>query len=309
MRLLVFFGVYEAEASFAHVCLDQILDILRDHTVHLVIQDDASPSRLGDRLAAGVRARLGDRVRVVRIERSLGFHGFYERRLSMLDQATQWGETFDYVVQLDPDLHFCSRKLAEVLQSPRLPELGIVGPAVQMRKRDYLLFLADFLPAGFRRRHKGELLEHPWELRRVRRVWWHDIGWQALRGGFRGRIVTGALQVLSWKSVLAMRDRGWLSRRRRPVGLIYQDDVLIASFLAALGHPLRDLQEVVPTWKAEMFLAATTTAEEIRRRGFDLIHALKNDAWAHALREQLPLPPVRRDAEEGGVFRPRPNGA
>jgi hypothetical protein len=39
-----------------------------------------------------------------------------------------------------------------------------------------------------------------------------------------------------------------------------------------------------------MFLAATTTAEEIRRRGFDLIHALKNDARAHALREQLPLP-------------------
>jgi hypothetical protein len=118
------------------------------------------------------------------------------------------------------------------LQSSRLPELSIVGPAVQMRKRDYLLFLADFLPAGFRRRHKGDLLEHPWEPRRMCRVWWHDIGWQALRGGFRGRIVTGALQVLSWKSVLAMRDRGWLSRRRRPVGLIYQDDVLMASFLS-----------------------------------------------------------------------------
>jgi hypothetical protein len=295
MRLLIFFGVYEAERSFAHVCLEQLLDILRDHTVHVAIQDDASPSQLGDRLAEGVRPRLGDRVRVVRLERSLGFHGMYERVLGFLGRASTWGETFDYVLRVDPDLHFCSRRLADLFDGShgsRLPEVGIVGPTLAMRRRDFALYLADLLPAGFRRRLNDGVMEHRWELARTRPVWWSDIGRQAVRNGFRGRIVSGAFQILSWRSVLEMKQRGWLSRPRERSGLVFQDDVVSATFVRALGHPLLDIREVLPTWSTELFLRPTATAAEVRRRGLDLVHALKNEPWAHALRQELILEPA-----------------
>jgi hypothetical protein len=290
MRLLIFYGVYEAERSFAHVCLEQLLDILSGHTVHVGIQDDASPSRLGDRLAERVRPRLGDRVRVVRLDRSLGYHGMYERVLGFLDFACTWGETFDYVLRVDPDLHFCTHRLAEVFDRSLLPEVGLFGPTLAMRRRDFTLFLADLLPVGFRRRLKDGGMEHGWELARTYPVWWSDIGRRAVRNGFRGRIVTGSFGALSWRSVLQMRERGWFSRSRERSGLVFQDDVVTSAMVHALGHPLLDFREVLPTWNNELCLRPTDTADDVRRRGLDLVHALKNEPWAHALREKLILP-------------------
>ncbi len=285
-RLLVFYGVYEAERSFAAATLAGLLDVLSDHDVTVDIQDDASPSHLGRTLARQFSKRA--RVRSSRLERSLGYHGMAERVVSFFHRTAASGESYDYVLRVDADLHFASRRLGALIASKRMPDRGLVGHLFSMRKRDYALWLADLTPAGLRRHvRKDGLMEHHWELRRTRPVWWSDIGRSALRRGFRGRMAAGGFQILSWPTLMELHDRGWLRRDRRSTGFIFQDDVLTTTMVQALGHPIVDLGEVDDEWKADLGLFPGTPIDELR--SLDLLHPLKDNAWAHEVRASLPL--------------------
>jgi hypothetical protein len=284
-RLLIFYGVYEKERAFAAHTLTQLLDVLEGHEVHVAVQDDASPSHLGQQLKDAFSARAP--TRVIRLHRSMGYFGTFERTMSFLHHATTWGDRYDYVLRVDPDISLGSPRMRDLFAPGRLPTLGMIGPTMTLRKRDLVLFAADLFPAGFRRRVRESGIDRKWELRRSSPVFWSDIGRRSLLRGFRGRIVAGMFQVIAWDTVLAMENAGWLSRPRRGTGLMLQDDVLLSMMVVAAGHPLFDFEERLPGFRAEMFLGSATTAEEVRRRGVDLLHPLKDAEWANRLRTEL----------------------
>jgi hypothetical protein len=88
---------------------------------------------------------------------------------------------------------------------------------------------------------------------------------------------------------MSMAAKGWLSRSRSSTGLIFQDDLIWSVMVQALGHPLVDISDVVPGFRYDLFLPRDTPADQILRKGLDLVHPLKNNAWAHELRQQLRL--------------------
>lgn len=163
----------------------------------------------------------------------------------------------------------------------------MVGPTIEMRLRDFALFLADQLPFGLKRTVNDGVMSHDWALRRTRPVWWHDIGRLSLLNGFRGRMVPGVLQIIAWRSIVEMANRGWLSRPRSSTGLIFQDDLVLTAMVKALGHAVLDISDVVDNFKCELFLAENATAADVIERGLDLVHPLKDNDWAHSLREVL----------------------
>jgi hypothetical protein len=284
-RLLIFYGVYEKERAFAAHTLSQLLDVLEGHDVHLAVQDDASPSHLGQRLKDAFSSRVP--TRLIRLHRSLGYFGTFDRTMSFLHQATTWGERYDYVLRVDPDIMLGTPRIRDLFAPGRLPPLGMVGPTLMLRKRDLVLFAADLLPAGFRRRVRDSGIDRKWELRRFSPVFWSDIGRQSLLRGFRGRIAAGVFQVIAWDTVLAWENAGWLARPRTGTGLMLQDDVLLSMMVVAAGHPLIDFEERLPGFRAELFMGPSNTAEGVRRRGVDLLHPLKDTEWANRLRADL----------------------
>jgi hypothetical protein len=294
-RILVFFCVYEAERSFAAGTLAQLLDVWNHCDLTLHIQDDASPSYLGHGLAKQFAERVP--IRVTRVERSLGYHGLLEHWLSFLHNCAACAKRYDYVVRVDADIHLASRRLAHIFHPDRSPSNGILGHTLVMRHRDFLLWMADLAPAGMRRKlHADGRMEHRWEFRRTRPVWWSDIGWTALRRGFRGRIVTGPLQILAWPTLVAIDQRGWLARPRRATGFIFQDDVLLSMMVHAVGHPIMDIRKIIDGWNATCFLTPGTPIQSILASRFDFLHPLKNSSWADEVRAAMPLPPPRGES-------------
>jgi hypothetical protein len=288
-RILVLFCVYEAERSFAAGTLAQLLDVWNHCDLTLHIQDDASPSYLGRVLANQFSERVP--VRVTRVERSLGYHGLSENWLSFLHNSAAGAERYDYVLRVDADIHLASRRLANIFHPDRSPSNGLLGHTLAMRHRDFLLWIADLAPAGMRRKlHPDGRMEHRWEFRRTRPVWWSDIGWTALSRGFRGRIVRGFLQILAWRTLIAIDQRGWLARPRRPSGFIFQDDVLLSMMVQAVGHPILDIRTIIDGWNANCSLAPGIPIQSILASRFDFLHPLKNSSWADEVRAALPLP-------------------
>ena len=86
-RILLLFGVYEGDRPYAAQTLDQVLDLLAPHELTVHIQDDASPSYLGRRLAEQFSHRVN--LRLARIDQSLGYHG--SRTHSLIASCTCCG--------------------------------------------------------------------------------------------------------------------------------------------------------------------------------------------------------------------------
>lgn len=284
-RILLHFGVYEGDRPYAAQTLEQVLDSLALHELTVHIQDDASPSHVGGRLAEQFSDRVN--LRLTRIDQSLGYHGTAERTLSLLNALAAGSQTYDYILRVDPDIYLTSRKLARLFDEDLLPERGLVGATNQMRRRDLALWLADLVPVGWRRRQLADgRMEHDWVMRTAP-VWWGDIGLHALKGGFRGRMVTGVLYALAWSTLSALHARGWLSRSRQAMGLLFHDDLFLSTMVWALGHPVSDINEFIPEWKADLFIQCGTPVDRLRSRQLDLLHPLKDNAWAQSVRNEI----------------------
>lgn len=287
-RILLHYGVYEGDRPYAAQTLDQVLDFLAPHELTVHIQDDASPSYVGRRLAEQFSHRVN--LRLTRIDQSLGYHGTAERTLSLLHALAVDGQSYDYVLRVDPDIYLTSGKLARLFDEDLLPDRGLVGTTNQMRLRDLVLWLADLVPVGWRRRQLADgRMEHDWVIRTVP-VWWRDIGLSALKRRFRGRMATGVLYVLAWSTLSALHECGWLSRSRQPMGLLFQDDLFLSTMVWALGHPLSDINEFIPEWKADLFIQRGTPVDTLRSRQLDLLHPLKDNAWAQSVRRDMKMP-------------------
>lgn len=290
MNLLVLYGVYEGDKNIAPYALEQLLTILAGHTVDVLILDDASPSRVGERLATTFKGPVPRRMDLLVREFSQGYRGSIDRTFGALAWIARCGRVYDYVLRVDTDIHFCRRDLAELFKPGVLPELGITGQTLAMRSRDLVQILMDILPVGFRRRHLPDrTIAHTWELSRFRPVWWQSIGWRALWHGFRGVILPGCFIAMSGKTLAEMSRRGWLDRPRASIGLSFGDDTIMSVATVALGHPITDLRTLIPDWSCDLFLTPAATAEGIREKRRYYVHPMKDAGWAMALREALPL--------------------
>ncbi len=296
MKLAVFFGVYEAEKEFARHTLGQLLDILGQHEVHVLVLDDASASRLGDSLAQSFSSKSHVHIEVLRLEKSSGFRGAMDRTLFAFRHLAKAQKQFDYVLRVDADLFFNRKDLARIFASERLPEHGMIGTFANFRWRDYLLFLADLLPMGFRRKYAGGVIEHKWELKRWKPVWWGDLGLKALIHGFRRRFIGGSFQIISGKTLAELLKRGWLDRKPLAnMGLIFGEDIMSNVLVKAVGHPLVDIADLVPDWSCDMALQpGQMDSEQIQSKAYYLVHPLKGDAWALKLRRDLEALQVSR---------------
>lgn len=288
MKLTAFVGVCEPEAAIAPVTIDQLVRICRGRGVDLslAIRDDASPSRLGERLVAQFQPALSHPIDLVRLEQSSGYYGAIDRTLDMFRHLAESGQGGDYVLRLDPDVHFCREDVGRLFDTRLLPVRGLVGPLLQMRPRDHVQVYLDLLPVGFRRREFDGRREHAWQLRR-RAVWFRRVALGAIRNGFRGQLVPGPFQLLAWPTLREIHARGYLRQPRRAWGLVFGEDILTNLLVRAVGHPVVDVRELVPDWRCELFLDESATAESLRMSANYFVHPLKDRAWAHAIRREV----------------------
>jgi hypothetical protein len=289
MKIGVFFGVYEAEKTFAQQTLGQLLDILQSHDVHVLVLDDASPSFVGKSLQAAFVGRQRVTFEVIRNEKSSGFRGAMDRTLFAFRHLAGNPQEFDYILRVDADLFFNRKDLAGIFESGLLPKQGMVGTFAEFRGRDFIQLLADLLPLGFRRRQVNGVVEHKWELKRMRPVWWWDLGLRAIMNGFRRRFIGGPFQIIAGTTLREWAGRGWLDRKPLAgLGLVFGEDVMSNVLVKALNHPLVDLAELVPDWACDMAINPHKGGPEfIQANRYYLVHPLKGDAWGLRLRQEL----------------------
>ena len=286
MKLLILYGVYEAEKPFAPHAVCKCLNILKEHDIDVFITDDASPSFLGERLKTVIKKQaIAQNVHIWRIEKSTGFRGAMERTIGAFKRIASMDTLYDFVIRLDSDVHFCRNDLDRIFNSKRMEKIGVWGELLKMRYRDFILYIVDaIMPFGFKRKQKDEKYEHKWEFSRFKSVWWSDIGRKALLNGFRGVFVPGSFQIIAGQTILDMSKQGWLTRENSPLGLVFGEDVITNTMALALNHPVRSIRELVPDWSCELFISPNETVDSIKNQGHFFIHPLKDTPWAHALR-------------------------
>ena len=290
MKLLIYYGLCEGEKAIAPLALHQLLSILSGHEVDILFLDDATPSQVGERMAAHFADQIPGKIDVVRLKKSVGARGCIGRVFGVLRWVAQSGRHYDHILRVDADLHFCRRDLAALFEPGVLPTQGICGQTFTMRPRDFAQVIVDVLPMGFRRRRAANgKLEHDWQLRRLLPVWWHDFGMLALLRGFRGQIIPGSFIIISGAMVAAMHAKGWLDRDHERLGLAFGDDTVLAMATVALGQPMTDARDLLHDWSCEIFLRPDASAAEVKANGRYFIHPMKDVPWANTLREALPL--------------------
>jgi hypothetical protein len=289
MRVLVLMMMCENDKNIARKTLAQFVEIAGRHELHVLAFDDASPSRCGDALAREFQPRLSGAFDVLVARRSRGFYRILENKLDMLRAVVSSGRRYDYVVKIDPDIHFTNRLVASVFDEGTLPMRGQFGPVHTMRHRDHVQALADMLPVGFRRRNRAGIIDHKWEFMGPRKVWWADIGREAWRRGWRGEFIPGGFYVLTWDTLSELARCGYLDRDDRSMGLVFGDDVVMSIMVKAMGHPIVSFEDLVPRWSCDMFVREGMTAAEIRAKSHAFVHPLKEKGWAQRLRAELQL--------------------
>ncbi|MBC7659902.1 MAG: hypothetical protein H7249_09360 [Chitinophagaceae bacterium] len=286
MKIAVFFGVYEAEKAFASQTLEQMLSILKDHSVHVLIMDDASQSKIGRTLVQKFGGLPHVTFEILRNEVSSGFRGAMDRTLTAYRHLANLDVAFDSIIRLDADLFFNRTDISKIFDPIFLPAKGLVGSAVRFRFRDFVQVLADLLPIGFRRKKIAGTIEHSWELKRTRAVWWADLGFKALRNGFRWTFLTGSFQIMGGSTLAELKARGWLDRR--PLeghGLVFGEDVMTSILVKALNHPLIDLDSIIVDWDCDLAINKYDSDwRTVQAKKLYLVHPLKGDEWSMEMR-------------------------
>jgi hypothetical protein len=132
MRLLVCLMVCEKDGAIASRTSRQLVDFLGDHELHVLLFDDGSASHVG--WALELQPRIGGCVSVVRAQEPRGYSRLAENFMQLLSHAASSGQSYDYVLRTDPDVHFgyLGRDHSQTgisgpsdrLRLPRRPNLG-----------------------------------------------------------------------------------------------------------------------------------------------------------------------------------------
>jgi hypothetical protein len=287
MKILLLLMVCDSDQMIVNSTIKQVINLLGDLELHFIIYDHASSQRLGEKIKHEFESSLQGKIHVMRSEQSKGYYRLIENFLSMFRYAVQLSERFDYVLRIDPDQAFTSKRFREFFNSERLPTRGVVSTIFPALLRDHLQFYADILPFGFRRRRRADQNEHSWEWAGFRKVWWRNLGIRAFLNGYRGEVTPGSFILIAWETVLAMHEAKYFDLDHRDTGLIFGDDLFIGVMAKALRHPLYDVKDIDPHFEADFFLAEGATFDEIQDKGYYFVHPLKDRPSAHALRREI----------------------
>ena len=286
----------EGEYEIARDALASLLAICPIERPELFLIDDASPSRVGQRVAAETRKR-GIITHCLEMPHSLGFFGTGRRTFRGLEWLASHGE-FDLLVKIEPDALVLRQDTFEMILSECKDGIGLFGEAHALRRRDLLLYLFDHLPFGLRRHiDRAGIIRRKWELGRFGPVWWSDFGRKALRNGFRFQYLPACFFFLGGKTLKALHEQGILARLQEPRGFVVADDVLLTMAVWALGHPVVNLTDRSPHWGYAMGMDENAPLEVVRNVQPYVIHPLKNRprAWERRrlLRKELGLGEAR----------------
>jgi hypothetical protein len=291
-RLALFMTLCEGEYEIARDALASLLAICPIERPELFLIDDASPSRVGRRIAEQTRRR-GIITHCLEMPHQLGFFGTGRRTFRGLEWVASHGE-FDLLVKIEPDALVLRPDTFEMILSQCRDGIGLFGEAHALRRRDLLLYLLDHAPVGLRRHiDRTGIIRRKWELGRLRPVWWSDFGRRAIMNGFRFCYLPACFFFLGGKTLKALHEQGILARLQEPRGFVCADDVLLTTAVWALGHPVVNLADSSPHWGYTMGMDEDAPLEVVRNVRPYVVHPLKNRprAWARrrTLRDELGL--------------------
>lgn len=287
MRLALFFCVCEGEYEIAWEALVSLLRSCKQHEVALFILDDASPSRVGKRLAERVKSERDMPIECIELEKSLGFRGTAWRAFHGLAQIAKAARNFDLVIKIDADALVLREDLGAFIATACPDGRGLYGELRAMRWRDRLLYAADQLPAGFTREAVDGVIQHKWKLARRKPVWWADVGRRAFRNGFRFGYIGGCFWFLGGQTLATLHGAGLLDRDQAQHGFVFNDDLLLTTAVLGIGHPVVDLATLSPSFGGTMSMSERFPLDEVLRRRPFVVHPLKNNPEAWQRREQL----------------------
>jgi hypothetical protein len=278
MKLVLLMAVCQAEERLARDSLRSLVQACGGAQWRLQLVDDASPSHLGQRLAAEWASQAPLGVDLLELPEPRGWHGMAYRLFLGLDRIARWsGGDVDWIVKLDPDALVLREGLLSLLASQPYDCAGLLGVECAMRKRDAALVLADLWPCGFRRRPRGVTMDHDWQLGRWRPVWWTGLGLRALAQGFRFHYIPGGVFFLGGRTLNRIAQRGYLSLQQDGRhGLVFGDDLLLSMAVRAVGDPIVDLGRYHPGW-ANVSLSPTASVETILAAEYFVVHPLKDN--------------------------------
>ena len=287
MRVAVFFACCESEYEIGCAALQSLLNGLDGDSVDLYILDDASPSRVGQRISTSI-----DLVNVCSVEhyllpKSLGFRGTIQRTMIGLDWIASKPQEYDLVYQIDADALVLRNDLGEFFNALMLDRQGLYGVSYPMRKRDILLYLADLFPLGFSRRTVDGAIQRRWKFPRTKPTWWARFGWRAVLKGFRFRYIAGGFYVLGGRTLRALAESGILRKEQSNFGFMSSDDLLLTTIVRGINHNVVDLGIDSSEWSRALSTSEKTPLQTILDRRLFAVHPLKNTKAAWERREEL----------------------
>ncbi len=286
MKIAVFFALCEGEFEITLDTLQRVLDTCRQHEFDLYIVDDASPSNVGARIIESIASRVGH-TRLIRLPKSLGFWGTATRMMIALRAINEEDRNYDYVLGLDPDLFPVRLDLGEEIARKCTDRGALYGCSTALRKRDALLFLADMIPVGFRRRTVEGVSGRKWSLSRSYSCWWTDLGVKSLLKGYSFEFIGGSFWLLGGDVLRRFESTRILSRDESKFGLTLGDDMLLTIMTLGVGLPVVDLGSGNPSWQGTLGMGVNVSVETINRCRPYVVHPLKNNSAGWTRRSEL----------------------
>jgi glycosyltransferase involved in cell wall biosynthesis len=286
MKIALFYAVCEGEFEIASDSLDRLLKLCPQHQFDIFVVDDASPSRVGERLISERADRFGH-CELIRLPKSLGFWGCCTRMLIAFRQILASNRVYDFVLKMDADLFPVRSDLGAELERACTDRNALYGCLFDLRRRDAVLVLADLFPVGFARQSVDGVMSRPWKLRRLGRTWWDDLGFSAIKNGYRFRSAGGSFWLLGFNALCSMGRSDLLKRDDSRFGLHVSDDSLLTIVCHGLGIKVVDLGENSPSWRGVLGFGADAPWDLVETSRPFVVHPLKNSKPGWQRRKDL----------------------
>jgi hypothetical protein len=286
MKLALFMKVCEGEYTIACEAMISLIESCLGTDMSLFILDDGSPSQVGRRLVEKSRETAVKSADCLELPQSMGFRGSAYRAFKGLDWIAQSGK-FDIVVKIDSDALMLRNDFGAFLKEVCPNKTGLYGLGRSVRDRDRVLYWADQLPIGFKRKNIDGVIQQEWQFNRTYPVWWADIARKALANGFQFHFIPGWFWFIGGETLKVLQQAGYLSRDQSRHGFVFNDDILLTTAVCAIDHPVVDLATRSTYWGKFQRLTAHSSPTLVKSCQPYVVHPLKNNPTAWEQRRAL----------------------
>src|SRR5271154_1962641 len=117
----------EGEEAIAWDVVSAMAEACAGPKISLFLVDDASPSHVGQRIAARFRETFGHDAHCRVLPKGLRFFGTTERLFQGLNDVASSGQSFDMVLKFDPDICVVRRDLLAFVKEACPDGVGLFG--------------------------------------------------------------------------------------------------------------------------------------------------------------------------------------